>query len=96
MGKNKGLNTEEVAELVKFIAKNNSWEHLYECNQSGRKVPKYYSMSYDTRTNDMWKITFYEVTGKNCDGKLDTEYVFRTERDYNLKDKIYEWLNEIN
>ena len=49
----RGLNQQEVQKLVEYIKNNNSWSNLYECHQRGRKVPKYYTMQYDTCTNDM-------------------------------------------
>lgn len=90
----RGLNQQEVQELVEYIKENNSWYNLSECLQRGRKVPKYYTMQYDTRTNDMWRICFYQISGKGCHYKSDEEVVFRTENGYDLKQRIYDWLDE--
>ena len=87
-----GLNPQEVKELIEYIQENNSWEHLYDCCQKGRKVPKYYDMTFDTRTGDMWSIRFRQITGGGHNRK--DKIFLRTENGYSLKDKIYEWLNE--
>ena len=92
----RGLNQQEVQELVEYIKENNSWYNLSECIQCGRKVPKYYTMQFDTRTNNMWRICFYQISGKGCHYKPDEEVVFRTENDYDLKQRIYDWLNEVS
>lgn len=84
-----GLNPQEVKELIEYIQENNSWDKLYATVHSGRKAVKYYNMCFDTRTGDMWQITFYQTMG--CG---DKEVIFRTDRGYNLKEKIYEWLDE--
>lgn len=87
-----GLNPQEVAELIQYINENNSWRHMYTLHQKDRKTPKYYNMQFDSRTGDMWAITFYSIVGGGFKGK--EEVFIRTENGYNLKDKIYEWLNE--
>lgn len=92
----RGLNQQEVQELVGYIKENNSWYNLSECLQRGRKVPKYYTIQYDTRTNDMWRICFYQITGNGCRYKTNDEVVFRTENGYDLKQRIYDWLNEVS
>lgn len=89
-----GLNQQEVKDLVEYIAENNSWNKLYECHQRGRKTPKYYTMSYDTRTNDMWRICFYEIIGGGHSGNRKEEVIFRTENGTDLKQRIYDWLDE--
>lgn len=92
----RGLNQQEVQELVEYIKENNSWYNLSKCIQRGRKVPKYYTMQYDTRTNNMWRICFYQISGKGYHYKPDEEVAFRTENDYDLKQRIYDWLNEVS
>jgi len=87
-----GLNTEEVKALVAYIAQNNSWEHLYDSRKRKRKIPKYYTMTYDSRTNDMWRIEFNQIIGDDC--KIDESVVFRTEKGCDLKTEIYNWLEE--
>jgi hypothetical protein len=41
----------------------------------------------------MWAITFRQITGKGFRGV--EEVFFRTEVDYNFKEEIYKWLDEI-
>lgn len=82
--------------MLNILKNNNSWSNLYECHQRGRKVPKYYTMQYDTRTNDMYRICFYQITGNSCRYKSNDEVVFRTENGYDLKQRIYDWLNEVS
>lgn len=92
----RGLNQQEVKELVEYIKDNNSWYNLSECLQRGRKVPKYYTMEFDTRTNDMRRICFYQITGNGYRYKSNDEVIFRTENGYDLKQRIYNWLNEVS
>ena len=93
----RGLNIQEVVELNKYIQENNSWESMYEIlyvnKKRHRKIIKYYTMQFDTRTNEMWRITFYNIFG---DPKIphSGEISFRTENGYDLKERIYNWLNE--
>jgi hypothetical protein len=49
-------------------------------------------MFVDTRTGDVWKIEFYDITNK---GHTPDPMIFRTENGYNLKDAIYEYLDKI-
>ena len=89
--RSKGLTPEEVAELMQYISKNNSWEHLHECSERGRKVPKYIDMYMDSRFGEVWCIKFRDIV---CGGYTGPdEVIFRTERGYELKAKIYEWLD---
>ena len=90
-----GLNQQEVKEHVEYIKENNSWYNLMKCHERGRKVPKYYTMKYDTRTNDMWMIEFYQISGRGCHYKPDETVTFRTENGYSLKERIYQWLDEV-
>lgn len=88
----KGLNPQEVAGLLSYIQENNSWRHMHTLHQQGRVTPKYIDMSFDTRTGDMWRIVFRNcVGGKNI--KSTKEYIFDTNSGYNLKEKVYNWLD---
>jgi hypothetical protein len=86
-----GLTPQELKDLLEYIQKNNSWDNMYEIISAHpkRKIIKYVRFSVDTRQGDIWCITF-----DNLIGAKENESTFRTEKDYNLKDKIYEWLNE--
>lgn len=88
----RGLSPDEVKELIEYIKQNNSWENLYKCLKQGRRVPKYYTICFDTRENDMWKIDFHQIIGDSYNIKDIVS--FSTEAEYDLKTKIYEWLNE--
>ena len=84
-----GLSPKEVEELILYIQQNNSWEKLYECSYERKRiVPKYFSMIVDTRTNDVWRIEFTDIVGIK-----EHNVIMRTENGYNLKEKIYSWLN---
>ena len=91
----KGLNQQEVRELVEYIKENNSWYNLYETHARGRKAVKYYTMRYDTRTNDMWAIEFHEISGVGFYYKPDDVIRIRTENDKDFKSEIYKWLDEV-
>lgn len=93
--RSRGLNQEEVNELVEYIRKNNSWYNLYHVHNSGRKAIKYYTFTYDTRTNEVWKVDFYEISGRGVCYKSDDHVIFRTEPNTNLKERIYQWLDEV-
>lgn len=87
-----GLSFDEMKELLEYIKKNHSWENMYEiCNNyPDRKIVKYVSFNVDTRTNDVWQVSFYNLI--NCEEYKEIN--FRTELDYDLKDKIYNWLGQ--
>lgn len=87
-----GLSPQEVAELIQYIQENNSWRDMYTLHKKGRKTPKYYTMQFDSRTGDMWAITFSSIVGGGYNSKK--EVFFRTENGYSLKDRIYKWLDE--
>lgn len=98
MALGKGLNSQEVSELIKYIQENNSWENMYKIlhgdNPRNRRIIKYYEMVFDTRDGMMWKIIFSNIINgnpKECD--KDGEVIFRTEAGYDLKQKIYDWLD---
>jgi hypothetical protein len=82
-----GLYPEEVAELMNYIQKNNSWQNMLDCYNRHREIPKYYTMRVDTRTGTVWSIEFdhliYDRTSES----------FRTEQNYNFKKAIYEFLD---
>jgi hypothetical protein len=88
----RGLNPEECAELIKYIQQNNSWENMYDIFERNRNVSrriiKYYSLRFDTRTGDMWVIIF--GTGDNTHsiqmGPGEDHDAF--------KKKIYDYLDE--
>lgn len=80
---NKGLSPEEYLELLQYISKNNGWSNLSKVLENKRPLIKYVSCSYDTRDNSIWSITLKEVDEVN----------FRTERGYNLKEKVYNYLD---
>ena len=60
----KGLTPDECKELIEYIQKNNSWENMhdlylqYKERKCYRRIIKYYSLRFDTRTGDMWCISF--------------------------------------
>ena len=87
-----GLNFNELKELLEYIKEKHSWENMYEIhsNHPKRKIIKYVRFSMDTRENDIWNIAFDGIQNNNG----INEVIFRTEMNYNLKDKIYEWLKE--
>lgn len=85
-----GLTLDEVKELIEYIQKNNSWEHLSECLERNRKIPKYYRLLIDTRFGDVWGIEFYQITGYGPEDKI----LIRTKNGTNLKEEIYKWLDE--
>lgn len=91
---NRGLSSEEVSDLMKFIQVNNSWENMYDnLHTKNRVVFKYYQMYTDTRTGTVWAIEFRDImNSKNTydEGKL----FLRTERDYDFKEEIYKFLNQ--
>jgi hypothetical protein len=82
-----GLYPEEVAELMNYIQKNNSWQNMLDCHNRHREIPKYYTMRVDTRTGTVWSIEFNHLIYEKESKK------FRTEQDYNFKDTIYEFLD---
>lgn len=88
---NKGLTYAELTELLQYIEQNHSWKNMYEnyCNNKDNppKSIKYVNFSIDTRTCDIWSVTFSGIS--DC---IENEVTFRTEMGYNLKDKIYSWL----
>lgn len=91
-----GLNSQEVKELMDYIAENNSWNNPLTAAQRNRKIIKYYSMTVDTRTNTVWKVDFWGVSNSNCSEKKVT--TFRDEptaiQPLTLKERIYQWLDE--
>lgn len=87
-----GLNKEEVQKLLTYIEENNSWRNMYELHKKGRITPKYVTMRFDTRTGDMWAIIFSGCVGGKAKSSTE-EIIFRTEQGYDLKTRIYEWLN---
>lgn len=54
----KGLSPQEVAELITYIQENNSWQNMMDVTKRNRRVIKYYDMTVDTRTGEMWDIQF--------------------------------------
>ena len=89
-----GLKPQEVAELIQYINENNSWRDMYTLHQKGRVTPKYIEMQFDTRTGDMWSISFRGCVGGKAKSSKE-EVVFRTEQDYDLKERIYKWLDDV-
>lgn len=57
-GIGQGLNPTEVVELINYIQKNNSWQAMVDVAKRKRRVIKYYDMSFDTRSGEMWHISF--------------------------------------
>lgn len=82
-----GLSPQELMELMLYIQKNNSWAKMYQLHQIGRKTPKYIDFKMDSRTGDIWCVVF----------RRGNEEIarFRTENGYNLKERVYEWLDEV-
>ena len=50
---------------------------------------KYIDFSVDSRTSDVWKVTFRQVINDN-----DVEKEFRLSEYPNFKEEIYKWLKE--
>ena len=86
----KGLNSKECQELIEYIQANNSWENMRKIyNRDGgkaRRIIKYYSLRFDTRTGSMWQITF--GTDKN------THIIELYESHDKFKEEIYDYLDE--
>lgn len=83
-GIGEGLNPTEVLELIDYIQKNNSWQAMVDTVKRKRRVIKYYDMSFDTRSGEMWHISF-RVSGKD-------PIVFRDSSTF--KQDIYKYLDE--
>lgn len=83
-----GLTPREVAELMEYVQLNNSWTNLFSLCETNRPCPKYIDFCVDTRSGDMWSITFRQVANNK-----ETEIGFRTYTGYSFKEAIYHWLN---
>jgi|GEM_PF-3427677 len=81
-----GLNYTELAELLKYIEENNGWKKTLVRHDHNYKKPliKYVGFDFDSRTSTIWLIKFHGMT--------KDAITFRTEQDYNLKDKVYKYL----
>jgi hypothetical protein len=85
-----GLTYDELKELLQYIEDNHSWKNMYELYYENGKTPKiikYVNFGFDTRDCDIWFVKFSNI----MEGK-ESEKEFRTERGYDLKTEIYEWL----
>jgi hypothetical protein len=79
------MNPQEYAELLEFVHKNNGWQHTLLGRYEGDKRPliKYVSCSFDTRTGEIWQVTFNVHAGKTfCLGKDKEKFMA----------DIYNWL----
>ena len=83
-GINQGLNPKETLELIEYIQKNNSWQNMLDVSKRKRRLIKYYNMSIDTRSGELWKISF-RVSG-------DEPVIFRDSPTF--KEDIYKYLDE--
>lgn len=83
-GLNQGLTPNEVVELINYIQKYNSWQAIMDACKKRRRIIKYYDMSFDTRSGEMWYISF-RVPGKD-------PVEFRDGPTF--KEDIYKYLNE--
>ena len=83
-GFGQGLNPTEVVELINYIQKNNSWQAMGSIKNRKRHVIKYYDMSFDTRSGEMWSISF-RISGGD-------PIVFRDSPTF--KEDIYKYLDE--
>lgn len=83
-GIGQGLNPTEVVELINYIQKYNSWQAITDAYKKRRRIVKYYDMSFDTRSGEMYHISF------RVSGKEPVEF-----RDGpTFKEDIYNYLNE--
>lgn len=83
-GIGQGLNPTEVVELINYIQKNNSWQAMVDVAKRKRRVIKYYDMSFDTRSGEMWHIHF-RVSGEEPIEFRDSP---------TFKEDIYKYLDE--
>lgn len=79
------MTPQELIELLEYIKENNSWLNMYDNCMRGNLVYKYVSFQFDTRDCKIWYIKFRQA---------NEEHEFRTERGYDLKEKVYEFLNK--
>jgi hypothetical protein len=84
------MSIEEYVELLKYIQKNHSWEHMSKVPK-GNMLIKYIRSSVDTRQGFIWQVIFNDVCG-SIDGK--EEHIFDADCNYNLKDRIYKFLKD--
>lgn len=52
------MTPEQYMNLLKYIQENNSWQKMLDCCRRNRRVIKYVDAIFDTRTGDIWHITF--------------------------------------
>ena len=83
-GIGQGLKPNEVIELIEYIQKNNSWQNMSNVYKRKRHLIKYYDMTVDSRSGEVWMISF-RVSGED-------PIVFRDGP--NFKENIYKYLDE--
>lgn len=77
----------ELARLLEYITKNNSWLNAQDVACRNRKAIKYTDASFDSRDNTVWHIKFRGVVGGGAN-----EVSFRIESKEDI-DKIYTYLD---
>ena len=83
----KGLTIAEMQELLEYIRENNGLENPSNALKARRKIVKYVDFGFDSRTGTIWRVQLHQSFGS-------TVACFRTERDYNLKEAVYNWLDD--
>lgn len=79
---------EEFVELYKYLMENHSWKNMYEiiCEQNKRaRIFKYIRFSVDTRTGEVWCVTF--------SGGGDEGHTFRLDDKEDIE-RMHKFLNE--
>ena len=59
-----GISFDEFKEIAEYIKEHNSWENMCKnfAGELDQVIFKYYDVHVDTRTNDIWAITFRQIT----------------------------------
>lgn len=78
------MTPKQYAELLEYIQKNNSWAKMLDCAKKNRRVIKYIDAIFDTRTGNIWHLTFRT-------GGYRKE--FRVDEPKDIK-MVYEYLDE--
>lgn len=78
------MTPKQYAELLEYIQENNSWAKMRDCAKRNRRVIKYIDAVFDSRTGDVWHLTFRQ-------GGFSKE--FRIDKPEDVK-SVYEWLDE--
>ena len=64
MLESQGMSFDEFKEITEYIKEHNSWEYMCT-NFDGtldNVIFKYYDVHIDTRTNDIWAVTFRQIS----------------------------------